>query len=149
MHPQEKWSLRQKVEMVLLTLPVRNYVILVNNLEMPLNGSYFVILKLTNDKLAFYSGIIHLLSMQFNSWKWEGGSSTLPGNSSQPPAATQGTRAWELLCSDRSSPFFQTQIDPQRLLQCGVPSKSSERLQELHLMKTMASSLIIPLYCSI
>lgn len=76
--------------MVLPTLPVRNYVILVSNLEMSLNGSYFVIL---NDKLGFYSGIIQLLSMQFNSWKCEGGSSLLPGNSSpQPPAAAPGTR---------------------------------------------------------
>lgn len=55
--------------MVLLTLPGRNYVIPVNNLKMPLNGSYFVLLNLENDKLGFYSGIIQLLSIQFNSWK--------------------------------------------------------------------------------
>lgn len=87
---------------------------------------------MTNYKLSFYSGIIQLLWMQFKRWKWEG-KQLLVTRRLQPPAAAPGTRVWEQLCSDSSAPFFQTQIKGQKLLQCGVPAKGSERLQEIHL----------------
>lgn len=87
--------------------------------------------------------------MQFNSWKWEGSSSLLPGNSSQPPAACPRDQGFRALCSDSSSPFFQAQTDARRLLQSRVTSNSSEHWQELHLIKTLFLSLTVSLYCVI